>query len=331
MGVLDAVVNDTGSQLGISSSSVSSVLSGLLAFINQDDGGVGGFLDRFRRTGFGGLVSSWLSGDAKAVSPDTVETALGHQTIDRIGSSAGLSFSTAASAIALMLPKLVQRLAPGGAIPMRLSSELLSYVTAAPAAVASGARQAVSAAGTMAQEASVGASRYMWPIIALVILGALLAMWLLNRGGVSNVGFNAEEQLRLASQRASAALASLRPGYSAQQLVDALNLQVINFPTGSADLPADSYDFLNKAAAGLKAAPAGAVIDVGGHTDNTGDASANRTLSQQRADAVRNYLVQQGVNPGMLTATGYGDTKPVASNDTDEGRFHNRRIEFSVR
>jgi outer membrane protein OmpA-like peptidoglycan-associated protein len=156
-------------------------------------------------------------------------------------------------------------------------------------------------------------------------------MWLLNRGGVSNVGFNAEEQLRLASQRASAALASLRPGYSAQQLVDALNLQVINFPTGSADLPADSYDFLNKAAAGLKAAPAGAVIDVGGHTDNTGDASANRTLSQQRADAVRNYLVQQGVNPGMLTATGYGDTKPVASNDTDEGRFHNRRIEFSVR
>jgi outer membrane protein OmpA-like peptidoglycan-associated protein len=52
------------------------------------------------------------------------------------------------------------------------------------------------------------------------------------------------------------------------------------------------------------------------------------TLSQQRAEAVRSYLVEQGVPPGMLVAKGYGDTRPVASNDTDEGRFRNRRIEF---
>src|SRR5262245_13631831 len=104
MGVLDAVITET-SQLGISSRSAGSLLSGLLSFINQDDGGVSGFLDRFRRAGVGGLVSSWLSGEPKAVSPDAVENALGHQTIERMGSRAGLSFSTAASAIALMLPK----------------------------------------------------------------------------------------------------------------------------------------------------------------------------------------------------------------------------------
>jgi outer membrane protein OmpA-like peptidoglycan-associated protein len=53
-------------------------------------------------------------------------------------------------------------------------------------------------------------------------------------------------------------------------------------------------------------------------------------LSQQRADAVRSYLIQQGVSGSILTARGYGDTRPVASNSTDEGRFRNRRIEFSV-
>lgn len=329
MGVLDSVINDTGSQLGISSNSVATVLSGLLSFISQDDGGIGGFLDRFRRSGFGSLVSSWLTGDAKTVSADTVETALGHQTIDRIGSKAGVSFSTAASAIALMLPKLVGRLAPGGTIPARLSTEFTSYITAAPAAVAAGARQAVSAAGTMAQEAGLG--RYLWPILGVLLLGVLLAMWLMNRGTVNNAAFNVAEQLRLATQRASAALSALRPGFTAQELVSALNLEVINFPTGSAEIPNDSYDFLNKAAVAFKAAPAGTIVDVGGHTDNTGDAAANRTLSQQRADAVRAYLVQQGVSPGMLTATGYGDTKPVAGNDTDAGRFRNRRIEFTVR
>src|SRR5262249_6717514 len=163
-----------------------------------------------------------------------------------------------------------------------------------------------------AQESGLG--RYLWPILGILLLGLLLAMWLMNRGPVNNAAFNATEQLRLATQRASAALAALRPGFTAQELVGALNLEVINFPTGSAQIPNESYECLNKAAAAFKAAPAGTVVDIGGHTDNTGDSTANRTLSQQRADAVRAYLLQQGVSPGMLTATGYGDTKPVAAN-----------------
>jgi outer membrane protein OmpA-like peptidoglycan-associated protein len=72
------------------------------------------------------------------------------------------------------------------------------------------------------------------------------------------------------------------------------------------------------------------VIEIAGHTDNTGDAAANMTLSQQRADAVRNALIQDGVAPALLTAKGYGDTRPIASNDTPDGRLQNRRTEFSV-
>ena len=132
----------------------------------------------------------------------------------------------------------------------------------------------------------------------------------------------------MASEKASAALAALKPGYAPQDLVSALNLEIINFSTGSAQIPDYSTSFLNKAAAAIKMAPAGLVIEVGGNTDNTGDSAANLALSQQRADAVKSYLVQQGVPDAQLTAKGYGDTHPIASNDTDEGRFRNRRIEF---
>jgi len=305
-------------------------MSGLLSLINQDAGGVSGFLDRFRRAGVGNLVTSWLGGDAKAVSTDAIESALGHDTIAQMASRAGLSFSTALSAVSLMVPKLVQRIAPGGTIPSRLSSEFSSYIAGPSAAVASGARQVAAAAEDTMAKAS-GMSRYLWPLLGALLLVGLLAMWLSNRGTVSNVTFNAEEQVQLAAQRAKAALSALGSRFTAPDLVNALNMEVINFASGSAVIPSDAYDFLNSAAVAFKNAPATTVVEVGGHTDNSGDPSANMQLSEQRASAVRDYLIRQGVSPAMLTSKGYGDTKPIATNSTDEGRFRNRRIEFSVK
>ena len=233
MGVLDAMLNEAGSRLGIGNSSASSVLAGLLSFINQDDGGLSGFLNRFRRAGVGNLVTSWLGGDAKPVSADAVENAMGHDVVGQIASRAGITTSAAASAIALMLPRLVQRLAPGGAIPTRLPSDVASYMTGATAAMASGARQAVYAAETMAGPASAGVGRYLWPLLGLLLVAGFI-VWLLTRGTPGGgVTFNMEEQIRLASQKAVAALTALKPGFSAQELVSAVNLEVINFATGS--------------------------------------------------------------------------------------------------
>jgi len=104
---------------------------------------------------------------------------------------------------------------------------------------------------------------------------------------------------------------------------------VINFAPGSVAIPAANDDLLNTTATALQGAPAGTVIEIGGHTDNTGTPAANMQLSQARADAVRDYLIQHGAAPAMLVAVGYGDTKPLGSNDTEEGRFTNRRIEFT--
>lgn len=69
-------------------------------------------------------------------------------------------------------------------------------------------------------------------------------------------------------------------------------------------------------------------INIQGHTDWKGPGSYNQTLSNKRAKAVRDYLVGKGIDPGRLFAVGYGETRPVASNWTDEGRAMNRRVEF---
>ncbi len=71
-------------------------------------------------------------------------------------------------------------------------------------------------------------------------------------------------------------------------------------------------------------------IELGGHTDNVGGKKANLTLSQNRAKAVYNYLVEHGIDKARLTTKGYGDTQPVAKNDNEKGRAANRRTEFKV-
>lgn len=138
------------------------------------------------------------------------------------------------------------------------------------------------------------------------------------------------EAARAANEKAVAALKGLPSGYSAEDLVKVLNAGRINFETGSAVIPPSDEAFLRTVASGISGAPAGSLVEVGGHTDSTGNADANLTLSQARADAVRSALVTYGVNPAMLTANGFGGTRPIASNDTLEGREQNRRIEFTV-
>ena len=72
-------------------------------------------------------------------------------------------------------------------------------------------------------------------------------------------------------------------------------------------------------------------IDIEGHTDAEGRPDRNLVLSQQRAQSVVDYLVDAGIPVERLRAVGYGETRPVAPNDTSENRARNRRIEFSVR
>jgi outer membrane protein OmpA-like peptidoglycan-associated protein/uncharacterized protein YidB (DUF937 family) len=133
-----------------------------------------------------------------------------------------------------------------------------------------------------------------------------------------------------ANNKVADALAALKPGFNAKDLVGILDQSIINFPSGGSEVPAASIALLQKAAADLKQLAPGTVLEIAGYTDNSGEAAANVTLSQQRADAVRNVLIHAGVDPAMLVAKGYGSANPIASNDTLDGRFRNRRIEYHV-
>ncbi|MEO8634629.1 MAG: OmpA family protein [Gemmatimonadales bacterium] len=105
-------------------------------------------------------------------------------------------------------------------------------------------------------------------------------------------------------------------------------LQGVNFETNKAILLAESQVTLDRVAESLNGDTT-ITVEVGGHTDATGSARTNSRLSQARADAVRDYLISQGVSASRLTTKGYGPSKPVATNDTAEGRASNRRVELS--
>jgi outer membrane protein OmpA-like peptidoglycan-associated protein len=103
-------------------------------------------------------------------------------------------------------------------------------------------------------------------------------------------------------------------------------LQGVQFDTGKATLTASSHARLDTIVEYMTHKKS-AQIEISGHTDNVGNKKDNKKLSQQRADAVRDYLVSKGIDAGRIRTVGYGDERPIASNDTPEGRQQNRRIE----
>ncbi len=103
----------------------------------------------------------------------------------------------------------------------------------------------------------------------------------------------------------------------------------MKFAVNSARLLPASEVALNHAVWMLKDNP-NIDVEVAGYTDNTDQAACNLKLSQLRAEAVMHYLVTHGINAGRLTAKGYGQAHPIASNQTRAGRSHNRRVELRV-
>jgi OOP family OmpA-OmpF porin len=244
----------------------------------------------------------------------------------------GLSAGDLGSALKAEAPNL-QRFLPSG-IGSLLSGGIPSLVTVAPAAAAAGA-----------------ANRWLWPVVVIAAL-ILAALWFFNRSKAP-----APEAVTPAPVTAPAA--TLPAGFFKLKLPDGTELNVpqsgienqlatfiadsskpvdkttwfnfdrLTFDTGKATLQSSSQEQLDNVAAILRAYP-NVHVKVGGYTDNSGKASANLKLSDDRAKNVMEALVAGGIDKARLEAKGYGDAHPVASNATEEGRAQNRRISLLV-
>lgn len=131
-----------------------------------------------------------------------------------------------------------------------------------------------------------------------------------------------------------------KPCYTLEEIIDMMArneavegkticaIDAINFDFGKSTIKTESHEYLDKLAQTL--IRTNARIEVKGHTDNVGSEEFNMNLSKERAQAVLNYLVGKGVSKEKLTYSYYGMSRPLASNDTEEGRTINRRVEFEI-
>jgi outer membrane protein OmpA-like peptidoglycan-associated protein len=104
----------------------------------------------------------------------------------------------------------------------------------------------------------------------------------------------------------------------------------VQFELGKAELLPVSFSLLDEVAAMMKDNPQIELLQVEGHTDSIGSATANKTLSNNRAESVRKYIIAKGIAKARLASKGFGPDKPIADNSTDQGREQNRRVEFNI-
>jgi OmpA-OmpF porin, OOP family len=177
---------------------------------------------------------------------------------------------------------------------------------------------------------ATGSRKWLW--IALIALAALL-LWMFARGrgpngSLTRLSLPNGTSISVPEGSLNYNLAS----YLSSQTQDVPRTFVfdhLNFQTASTELTPDSVQSVSDLTAILKAYP-NAHVTLTGHTDNTGDVDANRRLSVDRANAVKTMLVSGGVPSDRISTAGYGQSRPIAANDTDEGRTRNRRIELTV-
>lgn len=140
---------------------------------------------------------------------------------------------------------------------------------------------------------------------------------------------DSQAQINQSLEASRLALASLSSNADPIDVARALSLQVINFDVDKAIIPEVNKPLLDKAADIIKGLPNISLL-IMGHTDATADNAHNVALSQERATAIKAYLVAKGVDASKLMTKGMGEQYPIADNETEQGRFRNRRIEFAV-
>jgi OOP family OmpA-OmpF porin len=281
---------------------------------------------------------------------------------DAVGQSAGIAGSKAGTlmsmAAALVLGGLGQHVRENGSsaadLANKLKSEAVGLTRFLPAGLSSllGGVPSYAAAAAAPVAVAKAGNRWLWPTVLLAVL-LLGLLWFFNRAKapvsytvqtVSNTGASVVSALGqfLATKLPDGVELNI-PQYGVENKLIAFlndsskpvddttwfNFDRLLFDTGSATLQPSSQEQLGNIAAILKAYP-NVHLKIGGYTDNTGDATANMSLSAARAKNVMDALVNSGIDSSRLSSEGYGEQFPVGDNSTEEGRAQNRRIAMRV-
>lgn len=156
-------------------------------------------------------------------------------------------------------------------------------------------------------------------------LGSMAFVWMLGACSLVTVQQEPFPPLQISAERPAAPPPKV--------VLTPSNIQIndkVQFELGSDKLLEVSFPLLDAVAQVMSENMQIEIIEIAGHTDASGGAKRNRELSQQRAESVRRYLISKGIGKSRMTAKGYGPDKPIAGNDTPEGREANRRVEFVI-
>jgi outer membrane protein OmpA-like peptidoglycan-associated protein len=164
-------------------------------------------------------------------------------------------------------------------------------------------------------------------IVRTIVASAALVMVMGGMAAAADLGALGEKTGKKLGQKASASTME----QFTKKLKKAQNEKgPIRFRKGKSEIDPACDPTMRYIAKLVKESP-GFHVQVDGHTDNVGNPESNKKLSQARAEAVVKYLTgKKGVDPGRLSAKGWGDTQPIADNKTDKGRAKNRRVDFTV-
>jgi OmpA-OmpF porin, OOP family len=262
-----------------------------------------------------------------------------------VASTSGVSPTSAGSMLALGAPILMsllgkitsqQGLTAGGLVALIMGERdnIAALLPAGLGALVSGAAPAVSglAPGATPDRRTPG---WLWPLVGLLALLAIVFAYRsfgqqqTNATGLSSVSLCGGKSIDLSTGSFNYNLAKYLSDTTATNVPQNFVFDHLNFDTGSAVITPESAQTVTDLTTILSSCST-ADVRLEGYTDNTGDAAANKTLSQQRADAVKATLIKNGIDAARIEAVGYGSSKPLGSNDTDEGRAKNRRTELTV-
>ncbi|MGE3693042.1 MAG: OmpA family protein [Novosphingobium sp.] len=149
-------------------------------------------------------------------------------------------------------------------------------------------------------------------------------------GGVAGgvIGYKMDQQIKELKEETAGSGVDVTETDDGQAIL--VNLpDGVTFDVNSYSLKPQFRDTLDAVAENLKKYP-NSLVDVYGHTDSTGSNEYNQTLSENRARTVANYMTSRGVSGARIRSMGFGETMPVASNDTEDGRARNRRVEIKI-